>query len=59
MMLGVSSTNEMVERDAKSYLHEWLKYHPDFSMLPGVQGDDNLDLQQIKGIFEGAHMMKP
>jgi hypothetical protein len=36
MMLGVSCTNELVERDAKSYLHEWLKYHPDFQGISGV-----------------------
>lgn len=37
MMLGVSCTNELVEKDAKNYLHEWLKFHPDFSMIQGVQ----------------------
>jgi hypothetical protein len=36
MMLGVSCTNELVEKDAKNYLHEWLKYHPDFQGMPGI-----------------------
>jgi hypothetical protein len=43
MMLGVSCTNELVEKDAKNYLHEWLKFHPDFSMIPGVQEATQLD----------------
>lgn len=36
MLLGVSCTNEMVDRDAKSYLHEWLRCHPDYQGVPGV-----------------------
>lgn len=59
MMLGVSCTNELVERDAKSYLHEWLKYHPDFQGIPGVQVDAELDYTQLKGIFEICHQNKP
>jgi hypothetical protein len=30
MLLGVSCTNELVEKDAKNYLHDWLKFHPDY-----------------------------
>jgi hypothetical protein len=36
MMLGVSCTNELVEKDAKNYLHEWLKYHPDYQGMAGI-----------------------
>lgn len=39
MLLGVSCTNELVERDAKFYLHEWLKNHPDFQSLPQLKQD--------------------
>lgn len=59
MLLGVSCTNELVERDAKNYLHDWLKLHPDFSALPGVQEQENPDFIQLKDIFDNAHMQKP
>lgn len=59
MMLGVSCTNELVERDAKSYLHDWLKLHPDYSNLPGVSLHENPDYVQLKEIFDQAHMKAP
>ena len=61
MLLGVSTTNELMERDSKNYLHEWLKYHPDFCNLPGVQSaeDHLLDFVDIKKIFDQAQVMKP
>jgi len=37
LYLGVSCTNELDDREACRYLQDWLKYHPDFNMLPGVQ----------------------
>lgn len=43
MLLGVSCTNELVEKDAKNYLHDWLKYHPDFQGIQGVQEAQQLD----------------
>jgi hypothetical protein len=43
MLLGVSCTNELVEKDAKNYLHDWLKYHPDYSHIMGVQESTSLD----------------
>lgn len=46
MLLGVSCTNELVERDAKFYLHEWLKHHPDFQALPKLQ-QDSLNYSQL------------
>jgi len=37
LALGVSCTNEHDRLDAYKYLHMWLKFHPDFQSLPGVQ----------------------
>ena len=59
MLLGVSCTNELVEKDAKNYLHDWLKYHPDYAHIAGVQESTSLDFVQLKEIFDQAHMMKP
>ena len=43
LALGVSCTNENDRLDAYHYLHYWLKYHPDFCSLPGVQESEELD----------------
>lgn len=59
MLLGVSCTNELVERDAKNYLHDWLKYHPDFQSIAGVSDAESLDFVQLKALFDQAHMIKP
>lgn len=59
MLLGVSCTNELVERDAKNYLHDWLKLHPDYSNLPGVMQFENPDFLQLKEIFDQAHIKAP
>jgi uncharacterized protein HemY len=37
----------------------WLKYHPDFNSLPGVQENEELKYDQIRSAFERAHMLKP
>lgn len=59
MLLGVSCTNELVEKDAKNYLHDWLKFHPDYQGIPGVQESQQLDYLQLKELFDVAHIMKP
>ena len=30
LALGISFTNELSEQDAFSYMHQWLKYNPDY-----------------------------
>ena len=34
--LGISSTNELEQREALMHLTNWLRYHPDFCNLPMV-----------------------
>lgn len=37
----------------------WLKQHPDFAEMPGVQQDRPLDFVEIKAYFDQAHASKP
>ena len=59
LALGVSCTNENDRQDAYHYLHLWLKYHPDFNSLPGVQENAVLEYNAIRAAFEQAHSIKP
>ena len=59
LALGVSCTNENDRTKAYEYLHLWLKYHPDFNHLPGVQETTDPEFDLIRRMFEEAHMMKP
>ena len=36
LLLGISCTNELNRIEAIKHLQNWLKYHPDFSHLPGI-----------------------
>ena len=58
MSLGVSTTNEMEDRSAKSHLQDWLKYHPDYSQLLPAE-DRPLDMVELRNLFDQAHAMKP
>lgn len=58
LCLGVSCTNELDDREACKHLQDWLKYHPDFSMLPGVQ-DTEMNLEDILRTYEVAHSKMP
>ena len=41
------------------YLTSWLKFHPDFSGMPVVQKDGDLDLDEVEGAYLEAHKIKP
>jgi peroxin-5 len=59
LALGVSCTNENDRTKAYEHLHLWLKYHPDFNHLPGVQETTDPEYDMIRRIFEEAHVLKP
>ena len=51
MSLGISSTNELEGQEAMKYLTNWLKYHPDFCGLPGLEKDEVLQLDDLEQAF--------
>ena len=36
LALGISFTNEYEEMEAFKYLHDWLKYHPEYTSLSNI-----------------------
>lgn len=60
----MSCTNELDERVAQGYLHDFLKYHPDYSQMPLVlemeaTGGLLVDYDKLRTAFEEAHRLKP
>lgn len=45
--------------EAFRYLHDWLKYHPDYSNLSNVQDGQKLDFNEINNSFLAALEQKP
>lgn len=37
LCLGISCTNELAQDEAVAHLHSYLRYHPEYSGVPGVQ----------------------
>ena len=56
LFLGVSCTNELDEKVAQNYLHDFLKYHPDYSQMPIVAQMDAtggvVDYDTLRSAFE-------
>jgi len=59
LALGISFTNEFEDMEAFRYLHDWLKYHPDYSALSNVQDGQKLDFNEINNSFLAALQQKP
>lgn len=59
MSLGISSTNELEQDEALKHLTTWLRLHPDFCSLPVLNGEGQLDLDQVEIAFTEACKLKP
>lgn len=58
LALGISFTNELSEEAAFRYMHQWLKFHPDYQEIANTQMS-NLDFIDIKNAFTVAHRQNP
>lgn len=58
LCLGISCTNELAQDEAIAHLHGYLRYHPEYSGIVGVQ-IEKLDQFQAIEAYKQAFMMNP
>lgn len=59
LYLGISSTNELEQAAALKHLTNWLKYNPDFSGMPILEKQGDLDLDEVENAYIEASKLKP
>jgi len=55
--MGISCTNELVEREAMDHMHNWLKLHPEYSAVP-ILAKPQLSFDELFSAFEECLKIK-